>query len=261
MTEDKNFYVYVWIRNDINKVFYVGKGKKNRINDLSMRNKYFLNVVNKVGLNNITKYKIKENLSEQEAFDLEVYYIQYYKDLGHPLTNMTKGGEGSGDWYNYLTEEEKEKHKEISKSFLGKQHTQETKDKISKAHQGQHFITEDGRKRIKEFAKKRPVWFKGKHHTEESKQKLRESHLGKPGNNGKIVLVIDENFNILDELRSRNNAYDEYKYIPEHHIKMCLLNNSKHYITYFLPEFDFTFIYEEDYLIKTSNDYRKYNIS
>ena len=120
---------YVWIRNDTNKVFYVGKGKKNRINDLSMRNKYFLNVVNKVGIDNTTRKKIEENLTEQEAFDLEIYYIQHYKEIGCELTNMTKGGEGSSDWFEHLSEEEKDKHREISKSFLGRTHTQKKRKK------------------------------------------------------------------------------------------------------------------------------------
>ena len=250
MTEDKSFYVYVWIRKDINKVFYVGKGKNNRINDLSMRNKYFLNVVNKIGLDNISKQKIEENLNEQDAFDLEVYYIQYYKDLGHPLTNMTKGGEGSGDWYNHLTEEEKEIHKEKSKSFLGKKHTEETKNKIKQAHLGKDFKTEEGKKRLSDFAKSRPVWFKGRHHTEETKAKLRELHLGKQSSNAKKVYVIDESFNIINEYRSRSETFDKYNNLTQGQIRKCLETNSKQEIIYFLPKFNFTFIYEEDYLIK-----------
>lgn len=56
-----NFYVYVWIRKDIDKVFYVGKGKNNRYKDLSSRNKWFLNVVHKVGMENI-EIKILEKI-------------------------------------------------------------------------------------------------------------------------------------------------------------------------------------------------------
>ena len=101
-----------------------------------MRNKYFLNVVNKVGIDNTTRKKIEENLTEQEAFDLEIYYIQHYKEIGCELTNMTKGGEGSSDWFEHLSEEEKDKHREISKSFLGRKHTEETKEKIRQSHLG-----------------------------------------------------------------------------------------------------------------------------
>ena len=43
------YYVYVWFRTDKNEVFYVGKGKGNRSHDMGMRNRHFLNVVNKVG--------------------------------------------------------------------------------------------------------------------------------------------------------------------------------------------------------------------
>ena len=72
--DEKIYYVYVWIRNDTNKVFYVGKGKKNRINDLSMRNKYFLNVVNKVGIDNIEIKIIENDLSEEKAYEREIFY-------------------------------------------------------------------------------------------------------------------------------------------------------------------------------------------
>ena len=113
----RKFYVYVWIRKDTGNVFYVGKGTKNRYKDLSMRNKYFLNIVNKLGMDNIEIKIIENNLTEQEAFDKEKEYIKYYIDNGIKLANMTSGGEGSSDWYNHLTDEEKQRHREISKSF------------------------------------------------------------------------------------------------------------------------------------------------
>ena len=248
--DEKIYYVYVWIRNDTNKVFYVGKGKKNRINDLSMRNKYFLNVVNKVGIDNTTRKKIEENLTEQEAFDLEIYYIQHYKEIGCELTNMTKGGEGSSDWFEHLSEEEKDKHREISKSFLGRKHTEETKEKIRQSHSRKDFKTKEGKQRLSEFAKSRPVWFKGHHHTEETKEILRQQHMGKLGANAKTVYIIDKNKNIIEKIRSRSETFNKYNNFTESQIRKCLEYNAKNNDILYLKNIDFTFIYEKDYLTK-----------
>jgi len=124
------FYVYIWIRKDINKVFYVGKGHGNRYRNLkTSRNRWFKHVVEKVGKDNLEVKIIESELEEKTAFEREKYYIKYFKEIGHPLTNLTSGGDGSSDWFQYLTEEEKEKHREISKSFLGKNTPKKRKGK------------------------------------------------------------------------------------------------------------------------------------
>ena len=86
--------------------FYVGKGKGRRYKTKS-RNSHHDNIINKYGY--ITKI-IKENLTEQEALDLEKERIHYYVfDLDYGididgyrkynnnqfLTNLTFGGEGN----------------------------------------------------------------------------------------------------------------------------------------------------------------------
>lgn len=250
MEERNEYYIYIWIRKDIDKVFYVGKGHGNRYKDMRMRNKYFHNVVNKVSMDNIEIKKIENNLSEQEAFSKEIYYIDFYTKQGHPLTNMTKGGEGSSDWFDRLSEEEKQKHREISKSFAGKQHTEETKRKMSESMTGlKHNMSEEGHKKLSEFAKSRIPYFKGKHHTDETKEKLRQAHLGSEGANAKKVLVLDVNLNIIDIVRTRTLAFEKYPNIKEWHIRKCVQENSK---INNLDEILFidkhvTFIYEKDY--------------
>lgn len=88
-----NYYVYEWIRLDTNEPFYVGKGKDNRCYDLNRGyNKHFNNIIKSI----LTAvYILNNNLSEQEAFDYECWYINYYKNLGYNLVNITDGGEGS----------------------------------------------------------------------------------------------------------------------------------------------------------------------
>jgi len=102
-----DYYVYEHIRLDNNTCFYVGKGRGKRANFIS-RNEHHNRIVEKCGM----KVKIiKDNLSEEEAYQFERELIQYYVftlgygidiigynnkkvELGH-LTNHTFGGDGS----------------------------------------------------------------------------------------------------------------------------------------------------------------------
>ena len=63
------FYVYLHKRLDNDKIFYVGKGKGDRATTSKHRNEHWHNVVNKVGYRVVL---LKEDLFEQEAFDLEI---------------------------------------------------------------------------------------------------------------------------------------------------------------------------------------------
>lgn len=143
MKENK-YYVYEWIRLDTNEPFYVGKGCDGRWKETLSRNNWFLHIVNKVPCAvNI----LHDNLEEQIAYDLEVWYIREYRDIiGYNMCNISDGGEGSG-----LTGE--------SNGFYGKHHTEESKKKI--------------REKSKERNQGENNPFYGKRHTEETKQKMR----------------------------------------------------------------------------------------
>ena len=170
------YYVYAWTRLDTNEVFYIGKGHGLRYKDMRMRNRYFLNIVNKLGMDNIRIDFLEENLSEAEAFERETYWISYYRNHSSCLTNMTDGGEGSSGWFQYLSPEQQMHHKEISKSFSGKKHTEETKQKMRESMRGKkHHLSEDGRARLSKAASSRPGVWKGKHLSEETKRKISQT--------------------------------------------------------------------------------------
>ena len=81
------YYVYQYLREDMTP-YYIGKGKGNRINEGH-------NVALPIKERRVI---IAENLSEQEAFDLEIDLIAKYgrKDLGTGiLRNQTDGGDGA----------------------------------------------------------------------------------------------------------------------------------------------------------------------
>ncbi len=99
-----NFYIYKYVRND-GTPYYIGKGHDNRINEA---HRFPLPVKKR-------RIIIKSNLTESEAFDLEIELIALLgrKDQGTGiLINLTDGGEGAS-------------------GRTGFKHSDETKKKIS----------------------------------------------------------------------------------------------------------------------------------
>jgi hypothetical protein len=161
--------------------FYVGKGKENRMYDhlKDESQSYKSNKIQKLISEgyNLENYiiKIKDNMEEQEAFDLEIKLISLIGRLDletGPLTNMTDGGEGiSGHLH---TEESKRK---ISESLIGFTHTKETKEKMSKIKKG-HKHSEETKKKISKSNSDENHHMYGEHHSEETKKKMSESLIG-----------------------------------------------------------------------------------
>ena len=140
---DKEFYVYRWYYKDTNETFHIGKGKGRRYKEKSQsRNSFFKNIINKEK-ENVTSEILVDNLTEQEAWDLEKKLIAEYKAKGECKTNFHEGGCGGN---------------------TGKYNDPERSKKLSIA----------AKKRVGEL---NPMY--GKHHTEETKQKIKEKNLGK----------------------------------------------------------------------------------
>lgn len=98
----KGFYIYGFIEPETKEIFYIGKGKNRRYKDVINR-KYNLDLYNKL-VKLQQKYTpeqytvfLEENLSEEESFSKEKFYIKKYgrKDLGTGnLINKIAGGQG-----------------------------------------------------------------------------------------------------------------------------------------------------------------------
>lgn len=98
-----NYYVYIWYVISTGYVFYVGKGHGDRCCKKSKRNNTFNSYIN----NFDCAYSIIENnLSEQQAFDREIYYISYYKNIGMADANYHKGGESGGNVFEFMPKNE-----------------------------------------------------------------------------------------------------------------------------------------------------------
>lgn len=113
--------LYFHRRNDDNTIFYIGIGGKRRPTDTTNRNRYWHNIVEKVGY---SVEIIHKHLTWEQACELEIKYIKQFGrfDLGlGNLVNMTDGGDGV-------------KGKDCrgeKNGFFNKKHTEETLKKIS----------------------------------------------------------------------------------------------------------------------------------
>ena len=241
------FYVYVWIRKDTNQIFYVGKGHAEKYKDMCSRNDWFLHVVNKVGKENIEIKFLEENLSEEEAFEKEKYYIKKFREEGKPLVNLTDGGDGSGNWYQFLTEEEKERHREISKSWLGRKHTEETKEKMRKAATGRKH-TEETKRKLSEYCKKHPSrGFLGHHISEENKKIIAEIQRKRCS---KKILVFNEQKELIKTFDSFKTCLESKEdNINDYMLRCSVLKNKhiKNISDLVQAKNKLYYIYEEDY--------------
>lgn len=130
------FYIYVHAKPD-GTPFYVGKGSKGRCFDfINNRNRHFHHVVDKYGEKNILVNTYPCS-SEQNAFDLEIIFIDLLRWDGAPLVNLTDGGDGVKG-YTFT----KEARRKMRAAQLGKTLPSEQRAKMSASHLGRRVSAE-----------------------------------------------------------------------------------------------------------------------
>jgi len=199
------FYIYIHIRNDSSQPFYIGKGFGDRSHSKKSRNIYWNNIVNKYGY---TIMILKDNLTEQEAFDLEIKIIKKYRKL-YKLCNMTSGGEGTTSHKH--SQKSVLKMSKFRKSHIGWSHSEKTKEKISKAHKSRVF-TEQHKINIGKTSI-------GRTHSEETKKRLRSK-------TGTTVIQYDLEDNRIKSWATIKGAARELK-INSRGIRACLSGKNK----------------------------------
>ncbi len=113
--EENIYYIYAHFNLLTGKIFYIGKGKNDRLNSKNRRSVRWHNYTNKYGY--IAK-RIEENLTEKEAFAREMFYIQYYGRKDHnmgELINMSDGGAGGNNNKGKKLSEEWKKNMAIAR--------------------------------------------------------------------------------------------------------------------------------------------------
>jgi hypothetical protein len=133
MLNPNRFYTYAYLRED-KTPYYIGKGQTQRMYQQGGKPCGVPKDKSRI-------IKLKQNLTEEEAFKHEIYMISVFgrKDLGTGiLRNKTDGGEGNSGLIH-----SGETRKKISQSNKGRVapnkgvlHTEETKRKISKSNSG-----------------------------------------------------------------------------------------------------------------------------
>ena len=168
----------------------------------------FKNAIDKYGWDGFEHIIIAENLTQQEASEMEISLIDMYKSNCRRYYNpsygynMTDGGEGTSG--RMCTEETKKKIGEKAKERLsnpenhpwfGKCHTEESKAKMSSMRKG------------------RPAHNKGVKASEETRKRISESHKGinvgerNPNyRRGKAVIQLDKNGNVIMEHQTAAEA-------------------------------------------------------
>jgi len=125
------FYVYEHWRTDRDECFYVGKGKGKRAYNMLKRNPHHKAIQNKVIREGfaIEVRIVSSGLTEDEAFQLEIERIAFWRNHNIDLTNMTMGGDG-------VSNPTQEVRFKISNALKGNKHgahkrSDETKKAIS----------------------------------------------------------------------------------------------------------------------------------
>ena len=185
------YYTYAYLRED-KTPYYVGKGKKNRINDYHTK---FVKVPPEE-----RRLFLKQNLTEEEAFKHEVYMINVLgrKDLGTGiLINRTDGGDGG---LGIIKSEEDKKR--MSKLMKGKAKSAEHKRKIALGNMGKK-LNEETKRKISETLKRKfqdgeivaPA-NKGRTPSEETRRKMSEAA---KNTKGKRLPLTDEHKRKISE--------------------------------------------------------------
>jgi hypothetical protein len=128
---ENKYYIYFHINPLNNEIFYVGKGHGKRAFDKKNRNRFWKFYTKKY---NYIIDIIEDNLSEEQAFEREIFYINKIgrRDLGDgPLVNLTNGGEGpSGTTHNLGKVRTPEQRLKYSQCNIGKRKGSENHSSI-----------------------------------------------------------------------------------------------------------------------------------
>jgi hypothetical protein len=168
--ENPVYYVYYLVNPETDVPFYVGKGQGNRckqhltVNPKKSRNRRLTGHIKNLREKGLEPkiVKIKENMKEIDAYELEEEKIIEYGRIGF---------DEGGILLNIFISIRPERRCGEYNGFYGKQHTKETKKKIGDANRGRTHKEETKQK----MSEKR----KGVPKTEEHKRKIGEKSRGR----------------------------------------------------------------------------------
>ena len=178
LLQEKNFCVYK-ITNLVNGKIYIGKTYdvnarwekhvKIATNREEKAYQYLHKSINKYGADNFTIEKLEENLTEQESFEREIFWIKTLNSKNPDVgMNLTDGGEGASGlkW----SEDSREKIRGSNNHNFGKITPDDVKEKLKISSTGRKLSTE-AKLKISETHKNKTI-------SDEQKNQLSELNSG-----------------------------------------------------------------------------------
>lgn len=182
------------------------------------RKNHKCNWINKLIRENVKpKIKLIDTVSEDNWEFWETYWIEQFKTWGFKLVNQTPGGEG------YKHSDETKEKISIANSgknhyFYGKNHTKESKEKISKSLKGNQYAkgfkhSEETKKKVrkntKEYYKKNPRTKEHNKKIADSNSKVKANPIYQYGINGNLIKKFESVRIAVAELKiGRDGIYD-----------------------------------------------------
>lgn len=150
-------YVYEHWRPDTCEPFWVGKGTRGRANLRSRRNRYHASILKKLDSNGFPLWVrvVADDLTDEQAFALEVERIALWKSRGVKLANSSAGGRGGLSGCKRSAESRAKQSQTAKGRKLSEAHRQaiidrlrtpEAKAKTSATHLGRKRPPETGQK-------------------------------------------------------------------------------------------------------------------
>ena len=216
-----NYCVYFYLRED-QSPYYVGMGRKQRPfakhahrqdkGDFKPKNNDLIKVIH-------------ENLSQEDAYELEIFYIKKYgrKCDGGILINLTEGGEGA--------KHNEETRRKLSLIKTGTKASDETKRKMSEAHLGRKNSPESIAKML-ETKKNNGKYLV----SEETRKKMsangkKNAKYGSNNPAARKVIVFDLKNNFIGQFDTAKEAADKLN-ISRSHIPSVCRGKRKHTFGY-----------------------------
>ncbi len=216
------FKVYKYT-NLINDKIYIGQTKyslekraeKNGINYKG--SKYFYRAIQKYGWENFSPEILKDNLTQEEANELEEYYIKFFDSI-NPLIgyNIRPGGnnsELSKESKQIISEKAKNRYKDKTNNpMYGKTHSDEAKKKMSKVKTGKNnpmygkTLSYETRKKISEHHKGENNPIHNHIYTEEEREAISKRMLSYADKWRKKVFCIEDSMT-FHSVKDASNYY------------------------------------------------------
>lgn len=183
-------YKIYLINNLLNHKKYVGMTKfslEERFLQHSKKGFLLTEAIKKYGEQKFSIELIEEVESAERAYELEIFYIREYNTKAPNGYNLTDGGDGIFGWQptdeyrQECSERVKKLHKNQKIGMYGKNHTEETKQKMSKSLKGNQNCL--GRVLSEETKSKISLSHKGKILSDKTKKKISENHHNVSGEN------------------------------------------------------------------------------